>query len=230
MILQNKIFSFYAVLLITSAFATLICSFSFSMIDAQVHIIRISEKEESLSSSPIENKNSLNQLAIINQERNILKENVTTYDGLGFKLKYPHPWMILTKSDKSTCHNIDLCLIQIGINQTNLPQMWILQDNFKSQSIKEFCKCDTLDYFYTTKISQADDFTFINKTQTILPGDIRAIQIEYEFSPADANIHAVTLFTRNGDSFYQFIYYANPEFFSKNFSSFQNLIDTLEFA
>ena len=72
--------------------------------------------------------------------------------------------------------------------------------------------------------------TFINKTQTILLGDIRAIQIEYEFSPADANIHAVTLFPRNSDSFYQFIYYANPEFFSKNFSSFQKLIDTLEFA
>ena len=162
MILQNKIFSFYAVLLIISATATLICSFSFSMIDAQDQIIRISQKEESLSSPPIENKNSLDQLAIINQERNILKENVTTYDGLGVKLKYPHPWMILTKSDKSICHKIDLCLIQMAINQTNMPQMWILQDNFEIQSIKEFCKCDTLEdytnYFYTTKISQSDDF------------------------------------------------------------------------
>ncbi|MGZ5500547.1 MAG: hypothetical protein ACXWEW_05305 [Nitrososphaeraceae archaeon] len=35
---------------------------------------------------------------------------------------------------------------------------------------------------------------------------------------------------QDGDSFYQFIYYADPEFFSKNFSNFQKLIDTVEFA
>ena len=35
---------------------------------------------------------------------------------------------------------------------------------------------------------------------------------------------------QDGDSFYQFIYYADPEFFSKNFSNFQKIIDTVEFA
>jgi hypothetical protein len=37
-------------------------------------------------------------------------------------------------------------------------------------------------------------------------------------------------FTKDGDSFYQFIYYADPEFFSKNFSNFQKLIEIMEFA
>ena len=33
---------------------------------------------------------------------------------------------------------------------------------------------------------------------------------------------------QDDDSFYRFIYYADPEFF-KNFSNFQKLIDTVEF-
>lgn len=34
---------------------------------------------------------------------------------------------------------------------------------------------------------------------------------------------------QDDDSFYRFIYYADPEFFLKNFSNFQKLIDTVEF-
>jgi hypothetical protein len=26
-----------------------------------------------------------------------------------------------------------------------MPQAWIIQDNFKSQTIKEYCKCNTLE-------------------------------------------------------------------------------------
>ena len=53
------------------------------------------------------------------KDKNILNENFTTYDGLGIKLKYSFPWVTLTKLDKSTCHNIDLCLIHLGINKNN---------------------------------------------------------------------------------------------------------------
>ena len=50
------------------------------------------------------------------------------------------------KSDKSTCDNIDWCILHLGIlNGTNMPQTWIVQDSFESQTIKEKCKCSTLE-------------------------------------------------------------------------------------
>ena len=35
---------------------------------------------------------------------------------------------------------------------------------------------------------------------------------------------------QDDDLFYRFIYYADPEFFLKNFSNFQKIIGTVEFA
>ena len=169
------------------------------------------------------------------KDKNILNENFTTYDGLGIKLKYSFPWVILTKLDKSTCHNIDLCLVHLGINQTNMPQIWIIQDKFESQSIKEYCKCNTLkdyeNHFYTNIISRYDNFSFINENYTTFTSnEIPAIQLEYEFSPSNETSHTITLFTNNNkDAFYQFIYYADSESFPMNFSNFQKIIDTVVF-
>ena len=210
--------------------------FPFS-IPAQADMKLISlEKNEPFFSNISKDNNILNQLTPITEEqKNSLKENFTTYDGLGIKLKYSHPWMILTKSDKSTCHNIDLCLVQLGVNQTNSPQLWIIQDKFESQSIKEYCKCNTLkdyeNHFYTNTISHFDNFSFINKNNTTFSSNkIPAIQIEYEFSPSNETSHTITLFTNNHkDAFYQFIYYEDPETFPNNFSNFQKLIDTVVF-
>ncbi|MGE3859679.1 MAG: hypothetical protein AB7F53_06785 [Nitrososphaeraceae archaeon] len=171
----------------------------------------------------------------ISKDNNIVNENFTIYDGLGIKLKYSHPWMILTKSDKSSCHNIDLCLVQIGLNQTNMPQIWIIQDKFESQSIKEYCKCNSLkdyeNHFYTNMISRYDNFYLINENYTTFsPNKIPAIQLEYEFSPLNETSHSITLFTNNNkDAFYQFIYYEDPETFPNNFSNFQKIIETVVF-
>ena len=171
----------------------------------------------------------------ISKDNDILNENFTIYNGLGIKLKYSHPWMILTKSDKSTCHNIDLCLIQIGLNQMNMPQIWIIQDKFESQSIKEYCKCNSLkdyeNHFYKNTISLFDNFSFINENYTTFSSSkMPAIQLEYEFSPSNETSHTITLFTNNNkDAFYQFIYYEDSESFPKNFSNFQKIIDTVVF-
>ena len=70
-------------------------------------------------------------------------------------------------------------------------------------------------------ISQFDNFSFINEEQTTFSGDGSAIQLEYEFSAGDTKIHALTIFTKDNDSFYQFIFYANPESFSNYFSDFK---------
>jgi hypothetical protein len=211
---------FLPIVLVTTAISLALFSFIIPT-QAEIKITSITEKTEPFFPN-------------ISNDNDIVNENFTIYDGLGIKLKYSYPWMILTKSDKFTCHIIDLCLLYIGINQTNMPQIWILQDNFESQTIKKFCKCVTLEdyiiYFYRNMISQADNFSFINTTLTTLLGNRTAIQIEYEFSPADTNIHAITIFTRNANSFYQFIYYADHELFSKYFSNFQKIINTVEFT
>jgi hypothetical protein len=56
-----------------------------------------------------------------------------------------------------------------------MPQIWIIQDNFESQTIKEKCRCNTLEdferHFYTNMISQYDNFSFINEEQTTFLGD-----------------------------------------------------------
>jgi hypothetical protein len=164
---------------------------------------------------------------------------LSSYEGLGIKLKYSYPWTIQTKSDKSTCYNIDLCFIHLGINETHIPQFWVIQDNLESQTIKEYCKCNTLEdyerHFYTKMISHIDNFSLINENYTTFSSEnIPTIQLEYEFSPANKTIHNFTIFTKNNNNtnnaFYQFIYYADPESFSKYSSHFKKIIDTIEFA
>lgn len=163
--------------------------------------------------------------AIIKQEKNTLNENLSSYEGLGIKLKYSYPWTIETKSDKSICYNINLCLIYLAINQTDIPQLWIIKDSFESQTIKEYCKCNILEdyasHFYKNMISHFDNFSFINENySTFSTEDILTIQLEYEFSPANKTIHTFTVFTKNNNdySFYQFSYYAEPKSFSNYLS------------
>jgi len=109
--------------------------------------------------------------------------NITSYDeGLRIKLENYTPWTILAKSDKSKCDSIDLCFLYLGIvNGTNMPQLWIIQDSFESQTIKEYCKCNSLEdyvkYFYNNMISQYNNFSFINENQTAISGDRSAIQL-----------------------------------------------------
>ena len=79
-------------------------------------------------------------------------------------------------------------------------------------------------------ISQFDNFSFINEEQATFSGDGSAIQLEYEFSTGDTKIHTFTVFTKDNDSFYPFIFYANPESFSNYFSDFKKIIDTVKFV
>ena len=70
------------------------------------------------------------------------------------------------------------------VNATDMPQLWIIQDNIESQTIKEYCKCNTLEdyerHFYTNMISHFDNFSFINENQAIFSiEEIPAIQLEY---------------------------------------------------
>ena len=212
---------FLPIVLVSTAISLAFFSFIIP-IQAEIKSISLAEKTEPFFSN-------------ISKDNDILNENFTIYNGLGIKLKYSDPWMILTKSDKSTCHNIDLCLIQIGLNQTNMPQIWIIQDKFESQSIKKYCKCNSLkdyeNHFYKNTISNFDNFSFINENYTTFSSNkMPAIQLEYEFSPSNETSHSITLFTNNNkDAFYQFIYYEDPESFPKNFSNFQNIIDTVVF-
>ncbi len=115
-----------------------------------------------------------------------------------------------------------------------MPQAWIIQDSFESQTIKEYCKCNTLkDYkkhFYTNMISQFDKFSLIKENQITLPDDRSSILLEYEFSPKNTQIHTYTIFTKNDDSFYQFTYYSDPESFSRYLSDFKKVIDIIKFT
>lgn len=142
---------------------------------------------------------------------------------------------ILAKSDKPTCDNIDFCFLHLGIfNGTDIPQIWIIQDNFESQTIKQNCKCNTLvdyiRYYYTNMISQFDKFSLINENQTTFAGDKSAIQIEYEFKPNRTKIYTFTIFLQDNDSFYQFSYYGDSEFFPTYLPEFKKLINTVEFS
>jgi hypothetical protein len=93
-------------------------------------------------------------------------EIITNYyndKDVGIKLENSTPWTINAKSDKSTCANIDLCFIHLGIiNKTDMPQLWIIEDRFESQTITDYCKCNTLEdyvsHIYNNMISQFDNF------------------------------------------------------------------------
>jgi hypothetical protein len=203
-------------------------------------IIEMSTEKEKRSeietTTKEDNDNISDQSAIKQVEENTLNENFTIYDGLGIKLENYTPWTIVAKSDKSTCYNINLCFLHLGIlNGTNMPQTWIIQDSFESQTITEQCKCNILEdyirYFYTNTISQFPNFSFINENKTTLSKDRLAIQLEYEFTPADTKIHTFSVFTKdNDDSFYQFIYYSDQESFVNYLSDFKKIIDTVEFT
>src|ERR671914_55923 len=74
----------------------------------------------------------------ITQEKNTLNEDFSIYEGLGIKLENFNHWTILMKSDKSTCDNIDWCILHLGIlNGTNMPQTWIVQDILKAKQLKK---------------------------------------------------------------------------------------------
>jgi hypothetical protein len=169
-------------------------------------------------------------------KKDTLDKIITNYsnnEGIGIKLENSTPWSINTKSDKTTCSNIDLCFIHLGIiNRTGIPQLWIIQDRFESLTIKEYCKCNTLEdyvsHIYNNTISQFDNFSFINENQAIISGERPATQIEYEFSPNDTKIHAITIFTQDNDSFYQFSYYGDSESYSNYFADFEKVINTVE--
>lgn len=232
---------FFTTVLVAGAITIVFLSF---IVTVQAELKGISlEKKELLPSNKTTTKdkdNDYSYKAIIKQkEKDIVNGNSTIYEGLGIKIENFSPWTIITKSDKSICYSIDSCFLYLGIvNRTDMPQAWIIQDNFKSQTIKEYCKCNTLEdygrHFYTNMISHFDNFSFINENETtlLLPGDRTAIQLEYEFAPADTTIHTFTVFTINndGDSFYQFIYYAEPESFSNHISDFKKLVNTVEFS
>jgi hypothetical protein len=180
--------------------------------------------------------NNISDKSIIKQEKNTLNENFTIYDeGLGIKLEYLYPLIILAKSDKSTCYDIDLCFLHLGIlNRTDTPQIWIIRDSFESQTINEQCQCNILEdyviYINKKMISQFDNFSFIIENRPTFIGDNSAIQLEYEFSLADTKINTITVATKDNDSFYQFTYYANSESFSNYLSHFKEIINTIEFV
>ena len=115
-----------------------------------------------------------------------------------------------------------------------MSQIWIIQDNLESQTIKEYCKCNILEdyerHFYTNMISQFDNFSFINEEQATILGDSSAIKLEYELSVGGTKIHTFTVFTKDIDSFYQFTYYADSESFSNYMSDFQKIINIVEFT
>jgi hypothetical protein len=220
------------------AVAITVAFFSF-IVTVQAELKGVSsEKIELLSSKPTkDNENDISYQSTIKEvEKNTLYENFTVYEGLGIKFENSNNWTIIAKSDKSSCENINLCFLHLGIiNISNMPQLWVIQDNFESQTITEYCKCNTLeDYvkYFNDMISQFDNISFINENQTTFPVDISAIQLEYEFSSADTKIHTFTIFTKNNnnDSFYQFSYYADPESFSNYLSDFKKIIETVEFA
>ena len=222
-------------------------------VQAELKEISLGEKTDLLLSSKTttttkdnENNISSNPIVIKQEEEKekdivINEDSTTVYEGLGIKLENFTPWTIITKSDKSTCYNIDLCFVYLEIvNRTEeegMPQAWIIQDSVESQTIKEYCKCNTLEdyerHFYTNMISQFDNFSFINENQSTFPSEdnniIPAIQLEYEFSINDTQIHTYTLFTKNDDSFYQFSYYADPKSFSNYLSDFKKIIEPIEF-
>jgi hypothetical protein len=171
-------------------------------------------------------------------ENDTIAEIITSYDndkGVGIKLENSTPWIINAKSDKSTCANIDSCFIHLEIiNKTDMPQLWIIEDRFESQTITDYCKCNTLEdyvsHIYNNMISQFDNFSFINQNQATISEDRPAIQIEYEFSPNDAKIQTFTIFTQDNNSFYQFSYYGDSETYLNYLADFEKLINTIEFT
>jgi hypothetical protein len=169
-------------------------------------------------------------------EKDTLNEIITSYyndKGIGIKLENSTPWTINAKSDKSICANINSCFLYLGIiNKTDMPQLWIIEDRFESQTITDYCKCNTLEdyvsHIYNNMISQFDNFSFINQNQATISGDRPAIQIEYEFSPNDTKIHTFTIFTQDNNSFYQFSYYGDSETYLNYLADFEKLINTIE--
>jgi hypothetical protein len=163
------------------------------------------------------------------------KSNI--YEGLGIKIKYFNPWTILKSSDNLTCYTKDFCMLTLGkLNGEGIGQIWIKQDREDSPKIVRECQCNTLEdyvrYIYTNTISKFDNFNFISDNQTILSiGNRSAIQLEYEFSFDDIQIHAFTIFTKdNFNSFYHFTYFAIPQTFSKYLDDFKQIINSLEFV
>ncbi len=161
------------------------------------------------------------------------KSNV--YEGLGIKIKYFDPWTILSSSDDLTCYTKDFCMLTLGkLNGKGIGQIWIKQDRENSPKIYRECQCNTLEdyvrYLYTNTISQFDNFSFISDNQTTLSENKSAIQLEYEFSLDDIELHAFTIFTKDKDSFYHFTYYAIPGTFSKYLGDYKKMVNSLEFV
>ena len=147
------------------------------------------------------------------------------------------PWTILTSSDDLTCYTKDFCMLTLGkLNDEGIGPIWIKQEKENSPRIERECQCNTLEdyvrYLYTNTISKFDNFTFVGDNQTTLSGNRSAIQLEYEFSFDDIQIHAFTIFTKDNDdnSFYHFTYFAIPQTFSKYLDDFKQIINSLEFV
>lgn len=162
------------------------------------------------------------------------KSNI--YEGLGLKIKYFDPWTILKSSDELTCYTKDFCMLTLGnLTGEGIGQVWIKQDRENSPKIERECQCYNLEdyvrYLYTKTISQFDNFSITSDNQTILSsGNRSAIQLEYEFSLDDIQIHAFTIITKDNDSFYHFTYYAIPGIFSKYLDDFKKMVNSLEFV
>ncbi|HEX2409110.1 MAG TPA: hypothetical protein VHJ38_18050, partial [Nitrososphaeraceae archaeon] len=162
------------------------------------------------------------------------KSNI--YEGLGIKIKYFDPWNILTSSDDLTCYTKDFCMLTLGKpNGERIGQVWIKQDRENSPKIERECKCNTLEdyvrYLYTNTISQFDNFSFISDNQTTFSENRSVIQLEYEFSLDDIEIHAFTIITKdNDDSFYHFTYFAIPDSFSKYLDDYKKMVNSVEFV
>jgi hypothetical protein len=203
-------------------------------------------KRESLFSNTIKRNNTSDEFQTIEkghqqqESDSLIQQSSNIYEGLGIKLKYFDPWTIFLQFDEPTCHQINLCYIQLSTPITNglenYAMISITQNKFDSPKITDECKCDTLQnyvrYQYENHLSTADNFSFINDNQTTISNDNKpAIQLEYDLSLDKNDNKGFDIFTKNDQSFYHFSLVVNKNSqYSKHIDDFKKMINSIEFV
>jgi hypothetical protein len=148
---------------------------------------------------------------------------------LGLKFEYDEHWKLSSGADSSTCDRA-LCVITFkNINNDNtFLKIWIQ----KGGQFKNICKCDTLvefvQYDFKKYYEPIKTFSLINDNQTILNGNISAMNMEYTSIAGETKSHYLITWLKNNDIYYRIVYQSDNNNFKNFLSNIKTVLNTIE--
>ena len=137
--------------------------------------------------------------------------------------------ILFSGADSSKCVRIFCNFTFKNLNDSNTFLKIAIQ---KGQKFKDICKCDSLtefvQYDFKKYYEPIKTFSLISDNQTILNGNVSAMQMEYTSSGGESPFHYLITWIKNNDIFYRIVYQSDNNNFNQFLSNIKTILNTIE--